>query len=517
VTGARLLAAALLALGAVAACAEAPLRAPAPWGRGGAAPAAGPSTEGPAPEGPRAPPGLAARTEAAAAAEALAARAALSGRVGWAAIDVATGETLAARAAEEGFAPASVAKIPTALYALEALGPAGRFETRVLADGPIRDGRLAGDLTLSGGGDPELDAADLAALAAETRRTVAAVEGAFRVDAGVAAAAIDDSVPPEAAYNPSVARLNLNFNRVRLAWARAGGRLAHRVEAHAEGWSPPVAAVRVAFAPDDCAGCPTFAHALAPDAEEWRVKRAALAGEGSVWLPVRRPAAYAAEVFRLAAAEAGLALPEATAAAGAAGVVVARRQSRPAIEIVADMLEHSTNLTAEALGLAASAARGLPAADLAGSGRMMAAWSAGFAGADPASFAFANHSGLSPDSRATPLGMARLLAAAARAPAPGVDLAALLEERPLNEEDAPAPEGATVRAKTGTLDFVRGLAGYAATASGRRIAFAIFAGDLERRAATRGGEGRPEGARAWRNRATRLERDLLRLWLARFD
>jgi len=73
-----------------------------------------------------------------------------------------------------------------------------------------------------------------------------------------------------------------------------------------------------------------------------------------------------------------------------------------------------------------------------------------------------------------------------------------------------------VRAKTGTLDFARGLAGYAVTPSGRRLAFAYFANDLDRRAAAPG-PGRPAGARGWRNRAVRLERALLRGWLNRFD
>ena len=71
-------------------------------------------------------------------------------------------------------------------------------------------------------------------------------------------------------------------------------------------------------------------------------------------------------------------------------------------------------------------------------------------------------------------------------------------------------------AKTGTLDFARGLAGYARAASGRRLVFAYFANDLERRAETRGMGRRPPGARGWRNRAQALERALLRSWTRRF-
>ncbi len=53
--------------------------------------------------------------------------------------------------------PASVTKIFTAVAALEALGPDHRFGTSVLRRGP--------EVCLQGGGDPELDARDLAALA----------------------------------------------------------------------------------------------------------------------------------------------------------------------------------------------------------------------------------------------------------------------------------------------------------------------------------------------------------------
>jgi D-alanyl-D-alanine carboxypeptidase/D-alanyl-D-alanine-endopeptidase (penicillin-binding protein 4) len=47
-----------------------------------------------------------------------------------------------------------VTKVATSLALLERLGPDHRFATRVLATGPVRDGRLAGDLVVEGGDDP---------------------------------------------------------------------------------------------------------------------------------------------------------------------------------------------------------------------------------------------------------------------------------------------------------------------------------------------------------------------------
>jgi D-alanyl-D-alanine carboxypeptidase/D-alanyl-D-alanine-endopeptidase (penicillin-binding protein 4) len=442
----------------------------------------------------------------------------LTGSLAFVLLDPETGEALDGLEPDLALAPASVAKAPTALFALHVLGPHARFATEVTATGPVVDGRVRGDVVLRGGGDPGLDSDGLAALAAAARARAAAATGAFRVDPGPGPVApmIDAGMRAEAAYNPSVGALNLNYNRVLLEWSRKGGGLTARLAAHAERWSPDVASVALSLEPADC-GCPDFDHRAGPPAETWRVRSAALAGDGSVWLPVRDPVPYAAEVFRAAAAARGLALPPPVIGpAPAGGVVLARRESAPVVDLVEDMLRWSTNLTAEALGLAAARAIGAAPDGLAASGDAMAAWFAGYAGiprGDPG-FRFANHSGLSADSRVSPRRMAQALAAGLRRPPPGIGLPDLLRPHPVDEAERRAPPGTSVRAKTGTLDFARGLAGYLTTPSGRTLVFAYFANDLSRR---RPGEDRPDGAIPWRNRAVALERALLRHWAARFD
>ena len=74
-------------------------------------------------------------------------------------VDLETGKTLYQRNPESFFVPASNTKLFTTAMALSRLGPDYTFLTRVMADAvPDADGRIAGDLRLVGGGDPNLSA-----------------------------------------------------------------------------------------------------------------------------------------------------------------------------------------------------------------------------------------------------------------------------------------------------------------------------------------------------------------------
>jgi serine-type D-Ala-D-Ala carboxypeptidase/endopeptidase (penicillin-binding protein 4) len=64
------------------------------------------------------------------------------------------GDTLYAHGADESLAPASNMKLYTTAAALYYLGPEYRFSTYLVANGPIRDGVLDGDVLLYGTGDP---------------------------------------------------------------------------------------------------------------------------------------------------------------------------------------------------------------------------------------------------------------------------------------------------------------------------------------------------------------------------
>lgn len=182
-----------------------------------------------------------------------------------------------------------------------------------------------------------------------------------------------------------------------------------------------------------------------------------------------------------------------------------------------------------------------------------------------------NHSGLAPDSRVSPVQMAAILrAAAGRTPgplaapetlaakastfrsaglngregggagAPAASMPAataqaapadagpsgrgdpgLLEELmkdvslKARKGEPKLPGAASASAKTGTLHYVRALAGYLTAVSGRRYAFAIFSEDLDRRRAMANRDSGDAYSRTWLGRAKKMERDILRGWAAR--
>lgn len=66
-------------------------------------------------------------------------------------------DTLYARNARKLMMPASALKVVTLAAAAERLGWSYSFETRIVADGAVRQGTLQGNLVIVGGGDPSLD------------------------------------------------------------------------------------------------------------------------------------------------------------------------------------------------------------------------------------------------------------------------------------------------------------------------------------------------------------------------
>lgn len=434
----------------------------------------------------------------------------LSGAVTFAVADVRNGQVLESQEIAGHLPPASVMKSVTALYALATLGPAHRFHTRLIATGPVVNGVLAGDLVLAGGGDPTLDTDGLADMARALKESgVREVRGAFRVWGGALpfANVIDDAQPDHAGYNPAISGLNLNYNRVHFEWKKASKGWAVTMDARSAHYRPDVAVAKMKIVSRNV---PVYTYSDAGGADNWTVASGALGNGGARWLPVRKPELYAGDVLASIARSHGIVLRAPKMAASAPrGDVLATRSSLPLDQMLRAMLKYSTNLTAEAVGMAATRARVGRALDLRASAREMQKWAAQDLGIKGARFV--DHSGLGDQSRMSASGLAQALAgAASQGQLPG-----LLKEIVLKNKDGTPNRSHPIKvhAKTGTLNFVSALAGYMTTSDGRVLSFAIFTGDIaHRKTLTKAQRERPSGGRTWNGRAKRLQQALIERW-----
>ncbi len=440
----------------------------------------------------------------------------LGGRVGFAVADARTGRMLEVFNPLRGLPPASVAKAITCAYALDRLGPGHRFHTRIVADGPIVNGRLDGDLWLVGTGDPVLDTNALQTMVADMRATgLREVTGQLRLAAGALPyiAAIDPVQPAHVGYSPAISGLNLNFNRVHFEWERAGQGYTVRMDARSDTVRPPISMARMQVADRDV---PVYTYAASDLHEDWTVARSALGDAGSRWLPVRQPHLYAADVFQVLARSHGIVLrgPENGTMPPDTATTLVDHVSEPLEDILRGMMLWSTNLTAEVMGLAATQAGGVRPETLMASAAEMNSWVLERLGAR--NVGFVDHSGLGGDSRIRAQDMVQGLVGA------GADgmLRRLMKDIPMLDQagNVVTDHPVQVVAKTGTLNFVSSLAGYARTASGRDLAFAVFCADVERRESlTEAQMERPAGGRSYSRRARRLQQLLIERWAVMYD
>ena len=433
----------------------------------------------------------------------------LSGRVAFALADVQTGAWLECENESIGTPPASVTKAITALYALETLGADHRFETQLAATGGITDGEVQGDLILIGGGDPTLDTDQLAQMAADLKAAgVIGVKGGLKVYQGTlpVVTGIDPEQPDHVGYNPAVSGIALNFNRVHFEWRRNSGKYTVTMDGRSEKYRPNVtfAAMRI----EDRAA-PVYTYRDQAGRDQWSVARGALGGAGSRWLPVRKPALYAGEVFATLAGAHGIRLgkPDVIEVLPAHEVVL-RHQSQDLRMILRGMLRFSTNLTAEMVGLAATQKR-LGAVDgLQASAAEMNRWAIGALGMKAP--ALVDHSGLGDASTLTALDMTRALLAVK-----DEGFRSILKRFGFRDaKGRPVKDQAiAVDAKTGTLNFVSTLAGYITAQDGREMAFAIFASDMAARAKISLAEREsPAGGQTYNKRAKRVQQKLIERW-----
>ena len=434
----------------------------------------------------------------------------LGGDVSFSVMDVKTGLILEEHEASEGQPPASVMKAVTALYALNSLGAGYRFKTQLIATGPVEGGILKGDLILAGGGDPTLDTDALADMAASLKKKgVREVRGQFRTWGGALPfeKVIDAGQPAHVGYNPSISGLNLNYNRVHFEWRRGGDGYQVTMDARSKRYRPQVRVARMIIS---TRSSPVYTYKDRGDHDSWTVARGALGGRGARWLPVRKPAAYAGEVFTAFARSQGIILKDGgELRQSPKGTALVTHQSAPLREVLRGMLKYSTNLTAELVGMMATRARKGQVQSLDASAREMGRWARSELGMSGAKLV--DHSGLGEASRLTARAMTQALVKVGEDRA----LRPILKDIDLRDENGQVNRNhpVKVQAKTGTLYFVSSLAGYMTAPDGTNLAFAILCSNMGNRAKIDPSvTERPPGARNWNKRAKQLQQKLIERW-----
>jgi serine-type D-Ala-D-Ala carboxypeptidase/endopeptidase (penicillin-binding protein 4) len=396
--------------------------------------------------------------------------------------------------------PSSLMKIVTLAGAADQLGWDFTFSTRLVATGPIRHGSLAGDLVVIGSGDPSIDDwdgqatslfhqwADLLKAAGITRvdGRIVGDDNAFTDEALGAGWAWDDLA---ASYATAIGALQYNENTAQLmiSAGRAAGEPA-RIEI-----APPGAPVTIRNMVLTTASSIPVALHIRPSP-----RGPSLDVRGTVPLngvrhvrnvSVENPTLYFANAMRRALAANGIEvkgatvdvddLPAPIAVDGLEPILV--HQSAPLANLASTMMKMSQNLYAETL------LRTLGAHDT-GVGsfetgraallRTLDAW-----GISPSDLAIADGSGLSRYNLSTAEALVTVLARVAAderlrdrftASLPVAGRDGTLSDRLRHT----AAEG-NVRAKTGSMNGARSLAGYLTDADGERLAFAIIANNYD--------------------------------------
>ncbi|HEX8672954.1 MAG TPA: D-alanyl-D-alanine carboxypeptidase/D-alanyl-D-alanine-endopeptidase [Longimicrobium sp.] len=404
-----------------------------------------------------------------------------------------TGETLYRRNAEKLFVPASNQKIVTGASALETLGPDFRYPTALEAEGPVRDGVLAGNLVVRGSGDPTISArfggvrplfrawAD-SLRARGITRIAGAVVGNDDVFDDVALGrgwAWDDL---DASYSAEVGGLQLNegYVTVRVGPGPTPGAPAIITLEPATAYLP-VTVNATTGAPGSARNVEATRAPLGPGIVVTGTAPSDSTPE-EIEVAVRDNTLFFAHVLREALIEAGIRV-DGPALDDDARPDTARRATTPLFvhtsppmpEVLAAFLKPSQNQYGEIL-LKTMGRRirnaGTAQAGLAVEDSLARAWQLPRGG-----FRAADGSGLSRYNLVAPEHLVALLERMTRSPNYAVFYAAMPVagvDGTLRNRMKGTPLAGNVHAKTGTLSGVRSLSGYLTTAAGERMVFSIL-------------------------------------------
>ncbi len=375
--------------------------------------------------------------------------------------------------------PASVMKLSTTYAALDLLGPAHTWKTRLLAGGEVRNGVLNGPLWLQGSGDPHLTMPDVWLMLRQLR-----LQGIERIRGGLA---IDNSLftEPQAgsaafdgqgyrAYNVEPDAALLNFNVFRLAFLPAGDRVAVQLD---PGWPGLVVDNRLQAGHGECGEWDDDIHvAVEGEGMHWTLH---LSGQyplacGTKDLPLsllpHRLYDYAliSTLWSELGGRMDGGVSEGRVPDGAP--VLAEHESEPLAVLVRDINKFSNNVMARQVFLTMGAERVGPTGNRETASAVLQDW-LNSKGLDPAMWVFDNGCGLSREEQTSAAALGKLLLSAYHSPVfsefesslPIVAVDGTMKKR-LNDGQI----AGHAHIKTGYIQGVRSVAGYVFDKNGKR-------------------------------------------------
>lgn len=404
--------------------------------------------------------------------------------VSWVVQPVNATKPILAHRADQALNPASVMKLLTSAVALDTLGPAYTWQTRVWADGAIRQRTLYGDLIIQGEGDPTLTLERMWLLQRHIHaKSIDAIQGKLILDTGLfELPPLDPGTldgEPLAIYNALPGALLANYNATHL-----------RVQAVDDS---------VQVTPDPNLAGLTITTRLVVDEQpcgEWQQRLAPISfdtvrnelrlegryardcGEKQLNLNLYDPTRHFDATFRALWEQSGGELRGDTQL-GSAPVdraPVLTFASLPLAEALRNLNKYSNNVMTRNLYLTLGAAHAGPPATLEKSGQAIRAWLAEKRIAAP-ELVLENGAGLSRIERISAASLVRILQAAYASPyfsefestLPIVGVDGTLRRR-----FADTPVAGRAHLKSGTLQDVRALAGYVMNRAGQRMVLVMM-------------------------------------------
>ena len=396
--------------------------------------------------------------------------------------DVDSATPVLAHRTREAMNPASVMKLVTTYAALEQLGPTYTWKTRIVAEAPVRNGVLKGNLHVIGGGDPRLSRERLWLLLRELRsRDIRRIEGDVITDRRFFQLPAHDpgafDQRPLRPYNAPADALNIDYGALplRLVPNAAGAEVG--IDPLPAGLSLDNRIRRGGTGP-----CPDPTALLSADSRSSGNGGSVLTLEGSLppactaafdWnLAPLPPARLFEGLFRTLWQELGGEIDgrfvDGPAPAGARALAESTSPALP--EVLRDMNKWSNNVIARHV-LATLGAESEPGRDSAVAGGKVVERTLAGAGIPTDALVIENGAGLSRNERVSAHTLGQLLMAAWRSRS----MPELIASLPIAGRDGTArrrvansPAAGAAHIKTGTLDGVRSLAGYVQGASGHR-------------------------------------------------